>query len=285
VRAWPLVVWVLACSPTERPRERQPDHFIGARGDREHPVDLRVEEALGEARATAPRAGAWWYRIVVSPRADVTTRLEIAARNATTATAPTPGRVRVDVFDGEAEVAGVVTSPVESAVVLAERPEPIEPFLVRVTTTGKARFRLTVFRQSTPIPPPPSAPPCDHYKIDPTNPNCAGVSPHCNLEEPDFKNPDCCQADCELGAMRCRAKVTSGGAKAANIAIGTSKHIMTGATGQLYQRGKVVSRVLVLMVKDDWSFVQILSPQNVDEAKLVENGEVVLLPPEACQRR
>jgi hypothetical protein len=286
MRAWAVVVVVVACSQPERPNRRPDTVFVGALGDRAHPTEIVVDrDDLGDARATAPAAGTWWYRIVVAPRTDVTSKLTITARNVTTATAPTPGRVRVDVFDGANEIAGVATSPVESEVVLGERHEPIEPLLVRVTTTGKARFRLTALRQSTPVPPSPQAPPCDHYRIDPSNPNCAGVSPHCNLAEPDFKNPDCCQADCELGARRCRAKVTSGGATAANIAIGTSKHVMKGATGILYQRDKAVSQVLVLMVKDDWSFVQILSPSNVDEAKLVENGEVVLLPPEACQRR
>jgi hypothetical protein len=279
-----LVAAFAACSQPDHHQPRPDLVFDGRLGDRDHPTEITVDRGdFGDARATAPAKGTWWYRIVVSPRFDATSKLTITARNVTNATQPTPGRVRVDVLDGATEISGIATGPVESEVVIADRAEPIAPLLVRVTTTGKARFRLTAMRRSTAIAGPPRQPPCDHYHIDPSNPNCAGVSPHCNLDEPDFNNPDCCQADCELGARRCRAKVTSGGASAANIAIGTSKHIMRNATGILYQRGMAVSEVLVLAVKDDTSFVQILSPAKVDEPKLVENGEVVLLPPAACR--
>ena len=61
--------------------------------------------------------------------------------------------------------------------------------------------------------------------------------------------------------------------------------MMRHATGRLYQRGKLVSDVLVVRVDDNESFVMFMTPERVDAAKLVENGEVVLAQPEACTRR
>ena len=111
------------------------------------------------------------------------------------------------------------------------------------------------------------------------------MSPHCNLDNPDFGNPDCCVADCEFGAFRCRGKILSGSETGARIAIGKSRHMMRHATGHLYQRGQRISEVLVLDVDDDESVVMIMSPERANFAKLVEDGYVILAQPEACKRR
>ncbi|MEJ7598353.1 MAG: hypothetical protein WKG01_10620 [Kofleriaceae bacterium] len=196
----------------------------------------------------------------------------------------TPERVTFAVIANDYEQPARITAPRESKVELAEAAEPLPRLLLRVTTRGQARYWISVDRVSR-TPEPVNHPPCDPDNIDPSNPKCEGWHPRCDLENPDFKNPNCCQADCSFGRMTCTAKVLSGTATSANVAIGANKRIMRWATGRLFQDGKPVSDILVLQVEAEQSFVKIMKPKAVDVTKLLTTSEVILSSPEACKRR
>jgi hypothetical protein len=158
-------------------------------------------------------------------------------------------------------------------------------FLLRVATTASVKFHLYASRDVR-DPPPIQHPPCDQDHIDPENPRCEGVFPRCELNKPDFKNPNCCSAtECEFGRLTCTAKVVSGGPRWANISRSARDGIMMWATGRLYQHNQFVSEVLVRHVEDHESVIEILEPKKVDLPNLLKNSRVVLLPPEACQHQ
>ncbi|MEJ7598354.1 MAG: hypothetical protein WKG01_10625 [Kofleriaceae bacterium] len=238
---------------------------------------------LAEARGRAPTAGTYWYVVAFPPRPGYTSTLSFEASHVSNyPLPPSPEPITLSVFEDE-RVHVATRTGTESTVELPDRGEQLPRYLLRVSTTRTLRFVVSVYRRSV-EPEPVSHPPCDPDNIDPSNPKCEGWHPRCDLENPDFKNPNCCQADCSFGRMTCTAKVLSGTATSANVAIGANKRIMRWATGRLFQDGKPVSDILVLQVEAEQSFVKIMKPKAVDVTKLLTTSEVILSSPEACKR-
>ena len=289
-----LCLCAIACSspaPAHRPHRKQapPPPDIVATDDRAHPQRLQLAPTKERFDGTsvdahAPRAGTWWYVVEVEPLQGKLTRLRFSA----SFDGPEGPRHLSLTYVDERGEHPARNERKYTELELPESPNPPSTFLLRITTTTPGSFSLHVNRVTSDVPPPPLAP-CDRDHIDPSNPNCKGVHPRCDLNHPDFTNPSCCNARCEFGRLACRSKIVSGDSRWAMISLGVKDEIMKYAKGRLFQvferQQKVVSEVVVWEVGEHESRIQILEPKRVDAAKLLENGFVILSPPETCLRR
>jgi hypothetical protein len=261
---------------------------VVATDDRAHPqrIELTVnktEAGSGEVWGRAPQAGTWWYVVAFPAVPDKLVRAEFS-----TIYSGPPGLVTLSWVDerGEAHPASLLsTRSGDERIEIPESADLPTTFLLRVATTASVEFHLYASRELR-DPPPIKHPPCDQDHIDPANPNCKGVFPRCELNDPDFNNPNCCQAQsCEFARHNCTSKVVRGGPRWANISRRAGDGIMMWATGRLYQHNELVSEVLVRHVEDNELVIEILEPKKVDLPNLLKDSRVVLLPPEVCQRQ
>ncbi|MCW5805567.1 MAG: hypothetical protein KIT31_24570 [Deltaproteobacteria bacterium] len=257
-----LLACVVACASTPGSHPRK------VSGDRANPYPIAMgTDAAATIRTNAPGAGTWWYRLTVAKR---------------------PGTVAVTIHlwarqsSAHAELALVTATGEVSAIggklELPATADPPAAYLLRITTARDTRFELTA-RQSWAAHTPPA--PCK--RID--DPGCAETSA-CDLDAPDFTNPACCLARCELAAGKCTAPVTAVGGSVEKIALGKRDHIMVHARGRLVQRDgrapRVASHVIVTAVGDTEATLRILTPYAVTFGA---ESWVELDPPEACVDR
>lgn len=168
---------------------------------------------------------------------------------------------------------------------IPETKTPPRSLLIGVTTTRATTFTVdtSISRRGIPRPPPT---PCDPLHIDPTNPECKGVNPPCNLVSPSLTNRNCCYAQtCNL-VSGCLANVTARPSRnAIKLSIGIRDGIMTFATGLVHQRNKTVTKGHVESVEDDAVTLHVDDPDKLDESSLLSRQtQVRLMQPEWCRQ-
>jgi hypothetical protein len=257
---------------------------VEATADRSNPqrIEIVVDKIYEHAEVSgfAPSAGVWWYRVELPPA-----RRELSDIAVRAWPQGDPAGFELAIVDGdEVRRAPQPAGSWKQELVFPQTQELPSSLLVRLTTARAGEFTLEATRIQREI----EVVPCDPEHIDASNPACDGVYPKCKLNQPDFNNPNCCQAEtCNL-VHGCRARVTYDPGKAkgmSRMAIGTVEGIMRGARGSLYQRGQYVSDILVWHVKAGESLFEIDDPKKVDRAIMLDEKQtwVIVRQPYECR--
>jgi hypothetical protein len=128
--------------------------------------------------------------------------------------------------------------------------------------------------------------PCDPDHIDPANPECEGVFPKCNANQPDFEhNPTCCATWCRGPCQGRLIKVDDDG-KGGTISIGASAGIVVSAWGYVIPPNPSMARmhVNVVHVEEHQAIVTIENRDRIPASALADLS-VALSAPNQCNHR
>lgn len=231
---------------------------LNASADRGHPVpilesDHRQAFDVGMVSVRTPGAGVWWYAIELGPTRD-----------------GFAGHIRIGASDDEVKLFLVRAGFETAGTPAIELPDDgSRNLLIRAETDRARAFEIGSTRTWRAVAPS-EKPRSEHLR--------------CELNKPDFTNPNCCRARCMFGAKQCTSvvsKVPRGHSMLVEISIGADQEIMAGARVAISADRTFVASGTVLAVDDHTSVVSL---DKLSDPSKLAGASVLLDAPRECLR-